>query len=87
MYRELPFVSCLNNFSAVYNDVFIKENPSQMQTTYMLMQLSIMELTAIDSPSESLKDVFKFNFANGTSKRVDYAGSKLFSDQLLHICK
>ena len=86
MYKQLPFVTCLSNFSAVFNDVFIFENPSHM-LTYSLMEVQIVELTKIESPQETFNQPFRFNFANGTSKSIDYVKSRLFYEKLKLICR
>lgn len=86
MYKDLPFETCLANFAHVYNDVFIRENYTNM-STYCLSELQIVEHLNISLPNETFEVPFKFNFTNATSKNVDFSRSIIFREYLRVFCR
>ena len=82
MYNELPFQLAMENFAKVYNEVLINEIPSVI-TKYALCELQIAELPNLeDNPNDPMNIPFKFNFAKGTTKSLNYSNSAEYMDVL-----
>lgn len=87
MYNELPFQVCMENFAKVYNEVLIKELPSVV-TKYALCELQIAELPNLeDCPNDPVNIPFKYNFAQGTSKNLNYTRSPEYMEALKVLCQ
>ena len=86
MYNDLPFQLAMESFSKVYNEVLIKEIPSVI-TKYALCELQIAELPNLaDNPNDPMNIPFKFNFAKGTTKNLNYSNSFEYMNALKVLC-
>jgi hypothetical protein len=73
-YCELPFHETMQSFAKVFNDVFVKEKPQVCQK-YFLTEVNILELDLRDKYSHEVYQAFRWNFADGSSKEVNYLAS------------
>ena len=73
-YCELPFGDTMQSFVKVFNDVFVKEKP-QICQKYYLTEVNIVELDLSDKNAHEMNVGFRWNFAEGTSKEMDYLAS------------
>ena len=64
----------MQSFVKVFNDVFVKEKPQVCQK-YFLTEVNILELNTRDNFSTEMSVGFRWNFADGTSKEMDYLQS------------
>ena len=64
----------MQSFVKVFNDVFVKEKPQVCQK-YYLTEVDIVELNTRDERSHQMNVGFRWNFADGTSKELDYMQS------------
>lgn len=78
----MPLDECLSNFAKIFNDVFVLEKPMSVYK-YFLTECLVVEMNEPfnDCPSD-LRDwhsvPFQYNFAQGTSKYVNYYSSVHF---------
>lgn len=87
MYNELPFQVTMENFAKVYNEVLIKEVPSIL-TKYALCEIQIAELPNLEeAPNDPMNIPFKFNFAEGTTKYLNYTNSVEYMNNLKILCE
>lgn len=73
-YCELPFEETMQSFVKVFNDVFVKEKP-QVCHKYYLSEVRILELDTREDTCHEMLQGFRWNFAHGTSKEVNYLKS------------
>jgi len=64
----------MQSFAKVFNDVFVKEKPQVCQK-YFLTEASVLELNTRDPLCNQMYEGFRWNFASGTSKEIDYLKS------------
>ena len=86
LYSDIPFHDCLQSFAKIFNDVFVFEKPGSIQK-YFLTEVQVVELMeATEEQEGKLGEThnvpFKFNFANGTSRQVNYLSSDYFNNFL-----
>ena len=73
-YCELPFQETMQSFVKVFNDVFVKEKPQVCQK-YFLTEVNIVELDTRDKNNTEMVIGFRQNFADATSKELNYLKS------------
>lgn len=73
-YCELPFKDTMQSFVKVFNDVFVKEKP-QICQKYYLTEVDIIELDTRDKNCHEMSVGYRWNFASGTSKELNYFNS------------
>jgi hypothetical protein len=73
-YCDLPFDETMQSFSKVFNDVFVKEKP-QVCHKYYLSEVRILEMDTRDQFSNEMLEGFRWNFAQGTCKELNYLNS------------
>ena len=61
----------MQSFVKVFNDVFVKEKP-QICQKYFLTEVNIVELNLTEKNAHEMNVGFRWNFAEGTSKELDY---------------
>lgn len=78
----------MQSFVKVFNDVFVKEKP-QICQKYFLTEVGIVELDTREG-NQQMNIGFRWNFADGTSKELDYLQSpymKIFLKSCLKAIK
>lgn len=85
-YCELPFGDTMQSFVKVFNDVFVKEKP-QICQKYYLTEVNIVELDLSDKNAHEMNVGFRWNFAEGTSKEMDYLASHYIKTFLMTFLK
>lgn len=73
-YNELPFEETMESFVKVFNDVFVKEKPAVCHK-YFLSEVRILELDTRDENCHEMIQGFRWSFAHGTSKEVNFLKS------------
>ena len=76
----------MQSFAKIFNDVFVLEKPGSIQK-YFLTEVQVVEMKEAPEEAEGKLDEthsvpFKFNFANGTSRQVNYLASDYFNSFL-----
>ena len=79
LYSDIPLYDCLTSFAKIFNDVFVLEKPGSVQK-YFLTEVQVIEMNEAHEEAEGkLGEThtipFFFNFANGTSRQVNYLAS------------
>ena len=64
----------MQSFVKVFNDVFVKEKP-QICQKYYLTEVNVLELDTRDIMRNEINQAYRWNFASGTSKEVNYFNS------------
>ena len=64
----------MQSFVKVFNDVFVKEKP-QVCHKYFLSEVRILEMDTRDEFCHQMHEGFRWNFAHGTTKEIDYLKS------------
>lgn len=85
-YCELPFEETMQSFVKVFNDVFVKEKP-QVCHKYFLSEVRILELDTRDENCHEMHQGFRWNFAHGTSKELNYLKSPFMRTFLMNCLK
>ena len=76
----------MQSFVKVYNDVFVKEKPQVCQK-YFLTEVNIIELDTRDKHSHQMDVGFRQNFADATSKELNYLQSPYVRNFLMACLK
>ena len=76
----------MQSFVKVFNDVFVKEKP-QICQKYYLTEVNIVELNTNDRMCHEINVGFRWNFAEATSKEMDYLGSPYVKSFLMTALK
>ena len=76
----------MQSFVKVFNDVFVKEKPQVCQK-YFLTEVNIVELDTRDKHSTEMTVGFRQNFADGTSKELNYFKSPYVRTYLMTCLK
>lgn len=71
IYSTLSFDECLGSYTKIFNDVFTNEKPDIVKK-YYLTEVQVIELTVDSQFQRKLTYPVTFNFANQTTRGLQY---------------